>query len=120
MVNMRTTLRLLLPLLAAAVLAACSTGGGGDPADTTPVKTSQVVVKDNRFQPVAVEVPAGTEVTWSFRDGGTPHDVTGDGWKSGKAQSKGSYRHAFDRPGTFDYRCTLHSGMKGRVVVTGS
>jgi plastocyanin len=119
-VSVRTTLRLLLPLVAAAVLAACSTGGGGDPADATPVKTRQVVVKDNRFQPVALEVPAGTEVTWSFQDGDTRHDVTGDDWKSGKAQSKGSYRHAFDRPGTFDYRCTLHSGMKGRVVVTGS
>jgi plastocyanin len=52
------------------------------------MQASQVVVKDNRFQPVAVEVPAGTEVTWSFQDGGTPHDVTGDGWKSGKAQPR--------------------------------
>jgi plastocyanin len=117
---MRTTLRLLLPLLAAALLAACSGGGGDNPADVTPVKTSQVVAKDTRFNPATIEVPAGTEVTWSFQDGGTPHDVTGDGWKSGKAQAKGSYRHTFDRPGTYDYRCTLHSGMKGRVVVTGS
>jgi plastocyanin len=115
---MRTTLRLLLPVLAV-VLAACS-GGGQDPAAATPVQTGTVVVKDNRFQPVAVEVPAGTEVTWSFQDGGTPHDVTGDGWKSGKAQSKGSYRHTFAAPGTYTYRCTLHSAMDGRVVVTAT
>jgi plastocyanin len=116
---MRTALRLLAPLLAAAVLAACSPGGGGDPAEATPVKTGEVVAKDNRFDPVAVEVPAGTEVTWSFQDGGTPHDVTGEGWRSGDPQSKGTYRRTFDLPGTYDYRCTLHSGMKGRVVVTG-
>jgi plastocyanin len=116
---MRTTLRLLLPALAILVLAACSSGGD-NPADATLVKTSQVVAKDTRFNPAAIEVPAGTEVTWSFQDGTTPHDVTGDGWKSGKAQSKGSYRHTFDQPGTYDYRCTLHSGMKGRVVVSGS
>jgi plastocyanin len=116
---MRTALRLLLPALAVLVLAACA-GGGDNPADATPVKTSEVVAKDMRFDPAAIEVPAGTTVTWSFQDGGTPHDVTGDGWKSGKAQSKGTYRHTFDRPGTYDYRCTLHSGMKGRVVVSGS
>jgi plastocyanin len=49
-----------------------------------------------------------------------PHDVTGEGWKSGDPQSEGTFRHAFDRPGTYDYRCTLHGGMEGRVVVTGT
>jgi plastocyanin len=116
---MRTALRLLVPLLAAAVLAACSPGGGQDVADATPVRTGEVVAKDNRFDPVAVEVPAGTSVTWRFEDGSVPHDVTGDGWKSGKPQSKGTFSHTFDRPGTYDYRCTVHSGMNGRVVVTG-
>jgi plastocyanin len=116
-VSVRTALRLLVPLLAAAVLAACS-AAGGDPATATPVKSGEVVAKDNRFAPVAVEVPAGTTVTWRFEDGGTPHDVTGEGWKSGDPQSKGTYRRTFDRPGTYDYRCTLHGGMDGRVVVT--
>jgi plastocyanin len=118
-VSMRTALRLLLPLLAAAVLAACS-DGGGDAATTTPVKTSKVVAKDNRFAPAAAEVAAGTTVTWSFEDGSVPHDVTGEGWRSGKPQKDGTFAHAFERPGTYDYRCTLHGGMDGRVVVTGT
>jgi plastocyanin len=117
---MRTAaLRLVLPLLAAALLAACS-ADRVDPADATPVKASEVVAKDNRFDPVAVEVPAGATVTWRFEDGSVPHDVTGEGWKSGDPQSEGTFRHAFDRPGTYDYRCTLHGGMEGRVVVTGT
>jgi plastocyanin len=118
-VSVRTALRLLVPLLAAAVLAACMPAGGGDPADAAPVKTGEVVAKDNRFDPVAVEVPAGTTVTWRFEDGSVPHDVTGDGWKSGEPQSEGTFQRAFDRPGTYDYRCTIHNGMEGRVVVTG-
>jgi plastocyanin len=116
-VRVRTAPRLLLPLLAAAVLAACS-AGGADPAEAAPVRTGEVVVKDNRFDPVAVEVPAGATVTWSFQDGAVPHDVVGDGWASGDPASKGTFRHTFDRPGTYDYRCTLHGGMDGRVVVT--
>ena len=116
---MGTTLRLLLPVLAVVVLAACMPAGGSDPADAAPVKTGEVVAKDNRFDPVAVEVPAGTTVTWRFEDGSVPHNVKGDGFES-RTQSSGSYRHRFDAPGTYAYRCTLHSGMKGRVVVTGS
>jgi plastocyanin len=114
---MRTPLRLLLPLLAAAVLAACS-GGDGGAAAATPVKTGEVVAKDNRFDPAAVEVPAGTTVTWSFQDGSVPHNVKGDGFESG-TMSSGSFRHRFGTPGTYAYRCTLHGGMDGRVVVTG-
>jgi plastocyanin len=40
----------------------------------------------------------------------------GEGWTSGDPQRS----HTFDRPGTYPYRCTLHDGMDGRVVVTGS
>jgi plastocyanin len=117
---MRAALRLLLPVLAVLALAACAGGGdGAAAADTTPVKTGEVVAKDTRFNPAAVEVPAGTTVTWRFEDGTVPHNVKGDGFES-KIQSSGTYWHRFDAPGTYAYRCTLHGGMKGRVVVTGN
>jgi len=119
-VSMRAALRLLLPALAVLVLAACSGGGdGAAAADAAPVKTSEVVAKDTRFNPAAIEVPAGATVTWKFEDGAVPHNVKGDGFES-RTQSSGTYRHRFDAPGTYAYRCTLHSGMKGRVVVTGT
>jgi plastocyanin len=44
----------------------------------------------------------------------------GEGWTSGDPQRSGTFTHTFDRPGTYPYRCTLHDGMDGRVVVTGS
>jgi len=69
---------------------------------------------------LAIQVPAGTTVTWAFEDGLVPHDVTGDGWRSGDPQRKGTFAHTFDRPGTYPYRCTVHDGMNGRVVVTGA
>jgi plastocyanin len=116
-----------LPLLAAAlalgaalVLAGCGgdEGGGADAAPVTGV--SQVAAKDNRFTPAAIQVPVGTTVTWAFKDGFVPHDVVADGFSSGEPRRKGTFAHTFDRPGTFAYRCTVHDGMTGRVVVTGS
>ena len=107
--------------LAAAVLTGCGGDeGGGDAADAAPVTgVTEVAAKDNRFTPPAIQVTAGTTLTWSFDDRFVPHDVTGDGWTSGDPKSKGTFTHTFDRPGSYDYRCTLHDGMDGRVVVTG-
>jgi plastocyanin len=114
---------LLVPavLAAAIVLAGCGDDGGGAGADAAPVTgVTEVAAKDNRFTPAAIQVPAGTEVSWRFEDGFVPHDVKADGFSSGDPQRKGTFTHTFDRPGTYPYRCTIHDGMTGRVVVTGS
>ena len=117
-----------LPLLTAAlalgtalVLTGCGGDEGGGGADAAAVTgVTQVTAKGNRFTPAAIQVPAGTEVTWTFKDGFVPHDVVGDGFSSGDPRRKGSFTHTFARPGTYPYRCTVHDDMTGRVVVTGS
>jgi plastocyanin len=109
----------LLVLVLTITTAAC--GGGGSSrsaADATPVTgVTEAVAKNLRFQPPAIQVPAGTEVTWRFDDGSVPHDVKGEGFAS-RAQAKATFAHRFDRPGEYRYTCTLHAGMDGRVVVT--
>ena len=115
-----TLLLLLLALTVALALAGCGGDEGGAAAAGPVVGATEVAAKDNRFSPAAIQVPAGTTITWRFEDGFVPHDVTGDGWSSGNPRGKGSYTHAFARPGTYSYRCTVHDGMVGRVVVTGA
>jgi plastocyanin len=110
-----------LALGAALVLAGCGGDEGGGGADAAPVTgVTRVTAADNRFTPAAIQVPVGTEVTWTFKDGFVPHDVVGDGFSSGEPRRKGTFAHTFDRPGTYPYRCTLHDGMRGRVVVTAA
>jgi plastocyanin len=121
---MRRLPALLVPVALAAtvVLAGCGGGGGGGGgADAAPVTgVTEVAAKDNRFTPAAIQVPAGTEVTWRFEDGFVPHDVKADGFSSGEPRRKGTFTHTFAQPGTYAYHCTVHDGMTGRVVVTGS
>jgi plastocyanin len=108
--------------LAAVVLAGCGgEGGGGDSDGAAPVAgVTEVAAQDNRFTPPAIEIPARTTVTWRFKDRFVPHDVTGDGWASGEPRRSGGFTHTFDRPGTYRYRCKVHDGMDGRVVVTAA
>lgn len=77
---------------------------------------TEVAVRDNVFAPAAIEVPAGTTVTWNW-EGNTHHNVVGDGFES-PVQERGNFSYTFNTPGTHDYQCTLHGGMRGQVVVT--
>jgi plastocyanin len=122
---MRRLPTLLAPVVLAAtvVLAGCGGGGGGGGGGTDAALVTgvtEVAAKDNRFTPAAIQVPAGTEVTWKFEDGFVPHDVKADGFSSGEPRRKGTFTHTFAQPGTYAYHCTVHDGMTGRVVVTGS
>jgi plastocyanin len=100
-------------------LSACQPSGE-DRSERTPpaVGVDDVVARNLQFRPPAVQVTPGTTITWHFEDGTVPHDVKADGFYSG-IQKTGTFEHRFDQPGTYSYRCTLHAGMTGRVVVAG-
>ena len=79
-------------LLAAVLLAGCADGDDqpGNAATDPPADgVTEVVARDSRFSPAAIQVPAGTEVTWSFDVGLVPHNVVGDGWGSEEPQRSG-------------------------------
>ncbi len=103
-------------ILAAVLFRGASFLFGGTPPDlSSPVSgVSTVAVDDNSFAPAAIEIPTGTTVTWQWQ-GSSDHNVAGDGFESA-VQDEGQFAHTFAAPGTYDYRCTLHGGMDGRVV----
>jgi plastocyanin len=81
------------------------------------VRTDQVMVVADAFSPPVIEVPVGTEVTWTFADV-EEHNVIFDGFGSNVLLT-GTYSHTFEAAGEFPYVCTLHPlSMKGRVIVT--
>lgn len=76
------------------------------------------------FAPAVVELPAGTTLTWEFADvdeAGQPvaHNIVFADSAS-PVQAVGQYQRTFDTPGTFDYVCTLHPFMAGRVQVVAA
>jgi len=78
------------------------------------------------YDPTPANVAVGTTVTWTNNDA-TLHTVysgTNGAPDAGKAfqstyMAKGqTFEHKFDTAGTFDYYCTLHPFMLGKVVVS--
>ena len=99
-----------LALSAAALIPSAALGGARAAA------THVVVLKDIRFHPASLTIDRGDTVKWEWEDPGIEHNVTFDGFHS-RTQDSGSYAVRFTRAGTFNYTCTLHAGMRGRIVV---
>jgi plastocyanin len=73
---------------------------------------------DRAYAPDAINVAAGTTVTWMNTDA-VAHTSTSDGtaWNSGIVAPGDQFSVAFQTPGRFSYHCAIHPGMVGTVVV---
>jgi nitrite reductase (NO-forming) len=71
------------------------------------------------YAPNVLMIPVGTTVTWTNDDPGIVHTVTSvDGrFDSGNMNAGDTFSYTFDTPGDFDYLCTPHPWMKGRISV---
>jgi plastocyanin len=96
----------------------------GDAYSTDPVITatlasgSEVVMSGFKFSPADLTVKVGTRVTWTNNDS-AGHDVSArDGSFNSSSLGKGqTFSIVFDNEGTYDYVCTFHPGMDGRIIV---
>jgi plastocyanin len=103
-----------------AALAAILLGGGGAILALAAGETREIAIDNYSFSPGAITVPVGTTVTWVNHDE-TPHTVAaGDNPRSFRSEgldTDDKFSFTFTKPGTYDYLCTVHPYMTGRIVV---
>ena len=88
-------------------------------APAAPVKGgAKVSIANFAFTPEEITIAPGETVTWT-NDDGAPHGLEyNDGAKGVDPLLPGSsFTRRFDRPGTYEYNCSVHPYMTGRVVV---
>jgi plastocyanin len=129
MFRRQSSMRSALTLVAASLLlVAYSSGLEGASADT-PIKSVKQhkaakkshTVRIDRFlfEPPVLTVHVGEIVEWK-NAGSVPHTATstdGKTFDSGSIASGRSWRFKAVKKGTFNYVCTLHPNMKGKVIV---
>ena len=84
---------------------------------TIPGATATVdATAGNQFNPETVAITRNGTVTWTFQ---ALHNVTFGAGAPGNItdRSSGSASITFPTAGTFNYSCTIHAGMTGKVVV---
>ena len=112
-----------------------SYGGGGTatPTPATPATppaspsaaVKVVEIRNMQFVPATLTIKAGDSVKWVNRDR-APHTATRDsgdprfdtGNLSKDQESKAVTFSAESGAEGFDYVCTIHDGMRGKVIVT--
>jgi plastocyanin len=101
-----------------------TSASGGNSVTISP--GSSVPSNGKFFVPETLTVSKGTTITWTNGDS-TLHTVTSGSAESGNSGTEfdssylaagKTFQHQFSTSGTFDYYCTLHPYMKGKVIVT--
>jgi len=84
-----------------------------------PQAPVSVSIQNFAFSPATITVPVGTTVTWTNKDS-VAHTVTSRNgtFDSGTLHQGDTFQFTFNSPGTYDYYCTIHPSMTGRVIVT--
>jgi plastocyanin len=110
--------------LAAALVLGMGAFGTGRKGSVTRAQqkasTMEVKVDNFSFGPATLTVPAGTAVTWTNRDD-IPHTIvsTDDpkAFKSKVLDTDEKFSFTFSKPGTYQYFCSIHPKMTGKVIV---
>jgi plastocyanin len=85
-------------------------------AATGPVAT--VSMDHNTFIPGEITIAPGTTVTWVNNET-MPHTVVSpnQGFRSKTLVKDAKFSFTFTTPGDYDYLCSIHPNMKGKVIV---
>jgi plastocyanin len=106
-------LAVALPLALAAVLVLQPTR-----ARSEDKAANQVSVDNFSFGPATLTVAVNTTVTWVNKDD-VPHTIAStDGlFKSKALDTDDKYTYTFTKAGTYNYFCSIHPKMVGKIVV---
>ena len=83
-----------------------------------PPQAVAIAIDNFKFGVVSLEVATGTTVTWTNRDD-VPHTVVSSTkvFKSPPLDTGEAFSYTFKSAGTFEYYCSMHPRMTGKIVV---
>jgi|SRR3989344_6956583 len=110
---MKKILIIVALVIALSLVAGCNNAGN---QDSTSTSTNSVEIKDFAFNPATINIKAGTVVTWTNQDT-AKHTVKLDEIESPSLAKGQSWSYSFTTPGTYNYICSLHPSMKGKIIV---
>jgi plastocyanin len=80
---------------------------------------NEVMIESNAFKPDSLTIKVGDTVTWINNDSYN-HTVTAKTgeFNSGDMANGAKFSFTFNKEGTYDYTCSIHTFMTGKIIVT--
>ena len=116
---MKIAYRLLTLSLAVALALVASGAGAARPAPRSGDAASyEITIKDFDFSPRTLVVPVGSKVTWTNKDE-EPHKVAeiNNAFHSQPLDTDEGFTYEFKTAGEYQYFCTVHPRMTGKIIV---
>lgn len=114
---MKTKFIFFISIITILAFAIIGCGNGKSAQTATQVAEKNIVTIQNfKFKPAEITIQKGETITWINEDSIT-HTVTGTGINSGSLNKGQSFKQTFNDAGTFNYNCTTHPYMKGKITV---
>ncbi|HVO64258.1 MAG TPA: cupredoxin family copper-binding protein [Terriglobales bacterium] len=87
-------------------------------ATDSELPAAEVRIDNFTFGPETLTVPVDSTVTWLNRDD-VPHTVAStDGvFRSKALDTDDKYSYTFTKAGTYEYFCSIHPKMVGKIIV---
>lgn len=97
---------------------AASFGRAKIDAQSKESTTQEIKIDNFSFSPQQLTIAAGTKVVWVNNDD-VPHTVVGthQEFRSKALDTGDRFSFTFTKAGTFDYFCSVHPMMTGKIVV---
>jgi plastocyanin len=80
------------------------------------IESKIVRIKDFAFFPASLTIQTGAKVTWINEDF-APHQIKSATFNSSSLGNGKTFTFTFDTVGSFDYICSLHPAMTGKIIV---
>lgn len=89
-----------------------------EPTPSSMPATIELEIANFAFSQATITVPIGTTVTWYNKDS-APHTVTTREplFDSSRLSLDENFSYTFNQSGTFEYYCTIHPYMSGKIIV---
>jgi len=92
---------------------------------TANATVHEIAVVDNAFNPSNLNVVVGDTIKWSWEPGAMNHTTTSLAvppgalpWDAPINESSPTFSYKVMVPGTYNYECTIHSGMTGSFTAS--
>jgi plastocyanin len=82
----------------------------------TAAQADTITIQNFTFNPGTLTVKQGTKVTWTNQDS-APHKIKSATFNSGELKQGDTFDFTFNDKGSFDYSCSIHPSMTGKIVV---
>ncbi len=90
--------------------------GADMPSELPDGAGTNIEIRNFAYSPQELTIKEGDTVTWINVDS-VAHTVSGNLFESGNLDKGDSYSHTFGTAGTYDYICSYHPRMRGRIIV---